>query len=75
MENLPSTPSDETLFFEHLPIRVKEIDYFEIFSHPQENLLFKIKLKKIILLLFFLISKCWECFIHIQRNISIMFVF
>ena len=37
MEDLPSTPSDETLFFEHLPSRVNEIDYFEIFSHLQEN--------------------------------------
>ena len=26
-----------TLLFEHLPSRAREIEYFEIFSRPQEN--------------------------------------
>ena len=50
------------------------IDHFEIFSRPRENKLAWRFFVKFNLLLFFLISKCWECFMHIRRNISIMTV-
>ena len=43
-------------------------------SCPQENQLAQWFLVKFNLLSFF-ISYCWECFMHIQRNISIVTVF
>ena len=51
-----------TLLFEHSPSRVSEIKHFEIFHHLRENKLL------------FLISKFWECFMHMQRSISIITV-
>ena len=44
------------LLFEHSPSRVSEIEYFEIFSHPQENKLAQRFFVKFNFLLFFLIS-------------------
>ena len=67
--------SSVTLHFEHSPSWASEIGYFEIFSRLRENQLawrFVIKFK---LLLFFLISYCWECFMPMRRNLSMMSVF
>ena len=64
-----------TWFFEHSPTRMSEIEHFEIFSRPQENQLAWQFLGKSNLRLFFLISVCWDCFMHMQKNISIMTVF
>ena len=51
------------------------IYYFEIFSRPQENQPAGQFLVKFDLLLFFLISQCWECFVHVASNISISTIF
>ena len=67
--------SGVALIFEHSSNRASEVDYFEIFSHPQEDQLAQPFSVKFNLLLFFLISYCWECFMHINMNTRIMTVF
>ena len=67
--------SGVALIFEHSPNRASEVDYFEIFSRPQEDQLAQPFSVKFNLLLLFLTSYCWECFMHIQMNTSIMTVF
>ena len=63
----PENSDGVTLLFEHSPSRACEIDYFEIFSRLRENQLARRFVVKFSLLLLFLISYCWECFMTIQR--------
>ena len=67
--------NDVTLLFEHSPSREREIEHFEIFSRPQENQPARCFVIKFNLLLPFLISYCWGCFMSIRRNLSMMTVF
>ena len=67
--------SSITLLLEHSPSWANETEHFEVFGRPQENQLVQRFIVKFHLLLFFLISHCWECIIYIQRNVSIMAVF
>ena len=52
------------LLFEHSPSQAGEIDYIEIFRRPRprENQFAQLFVVKFNMLLFFLISYCWECF-------------
>ena len=50
------------LLFGLLPSQASDIEHFNTFSRPRENQLARWFFVKISLLLFFLISKCWECF-------------
>ena len=63
----PENSGGVTLLFEHSPSRACEIDYFEICSSLRENQLASRFVVKFNLLLLFLISYCWECFMAIQR--------
>ena len=58
----PENSDGVTLLFEHSASRACEIDYFEIFSRLRENQLARRFVVKFNLLLLFLISYCWECF-------------
>ena len=50
------------------------MDYFEIFNRLRENQLTRQFAVKFNLLLFFLISYYWECFMPIRKNLSMMTV-
>ena len=56
--------SGVTYLSEHSSSRASEIDDFEIFSCLRENQLAQWFAVKFNMLLFFLISYCWECFLN-----------